>query len=260
MSGNAVCLARAAAVWSLLVLTVGCNAIVGPSKVDHNWRTYSSVHFALLVRPGSFAEAHQARLGEVLDDQYVTTLARLGVVYEGRISAFLYDSAKHDELAPERDGKGYPDTETFKATCAPPLDEYLFRLLAHEANHVIQWNAMGRPGSFFMSEGLASAVISTRVYAPGADAYWKWTASQGAAVPALSGLIDDTDWTGSAGEVKARASTSFVAYLLERGGPAPIRQLYPVKSADLPERLRALYGGSLEDLDRDWRAFCAARR
>jgi hypothetical protein len=239
------------------LLSLGCNAIVGPSKLDDNWRSYDSVHFSLFVRPGSFAETNQVRLAEVLDDQYATTLDRLGIAYAGRISAFLYSSAADAALESNRGGMGYPDTETIRAACVPPLDASLFKLLSHEANHVIQWNAMGRPGTYFMNEGLASAALSTRFGVPGNEAYWAWTASNASAIPPLSDLIDDSKWGAS--NVEVNASVSFLAYLIDRSGPAPIRQIYQVTSPDFAQRINTLYGRSLEDLERDWRAFCAAR-
>ncbi|HSW29512.1 MAG TPA: hypothetical protein VLH75_08535 [Longimicrobiales bacterium] len=241
----------------LLGLSAGCDAILGPAQPDSDWRSHESAHFSLFVRPGSFCEANRVRLAEVLDDQYATTLDRLGITYSGRISAFLHASTADAALGFEYGGLGYPATEALRATCLAPLGGQLFSLLSHEANHVIQWNAMGRPGTYFMSEGLASAVMSTRFHGLGKESFWEWTTSHASAIPPLSTLIDDAKWGGS--DLEYRASVSFVAYLIERAGPAPIRQLFQVKSAQFPARLEVLYGRSLEDLERDWRAFCAAR-
>lgn len=241
----------------ILGLSAGCDALLGPAQPDGDWQSYESVYFTLFVRRGSFCEANQVRLAEVLDDQYATTLERLGITYSGRVSAFLHASADDAAMGFEYGGLGYPATEALRATCLAPLGGQLFSLLSHEANHVIQQNAMGRPGTYFMSEGLASAVMSTRFHELGRESFWAWTASHASAIPPLATLIDDARWDGS--DLEYRASVSFVAYLIERAGPAPIRQLFQVKSAHLAERLEALYGRSLEDLERDWHAFCAAR-
>ena len=257
MAGSFVRRVIVAGALPILWLSVGCNAVMGPSKPDDNWRSHDSVHFSLFVRPDSFAEANQARLAEVLDDQYTTTAARLGITYAGRISAFLYTSAADAALACNRCGMGYPDTEALRATCQAPLDGNLFYLLSHEANHVIQRNAMGRPGTYLMNDGLASAVMSTRFHGHGNEFFWVWTAKYASAIPALSVLIDDSKWGGS--DAEYNASASFLAYLMDRAGPAPIRQLYQVESRDFAQRINTLYGRSLEDRERDWRAFCAAR-
>jgi hypothetical protein len=257
MTGSFVRRGVVAGALPVLWLSLGCNAVMGPSKLDNNWRSYDSVHFSLFVRPDSFAEANQARLAEVLDDQYTTTVARLGIMYAGRISAFLYTSAADAALACNRCGMVYPDTEALRATCQAPLDGTLFYILSHEANHVIQRNAMGRPGTYLMNEGLASAVMSTRFHGYGNVYFWAWTAKNASAIPALSVLIDDSKWGGS--EVEYNAGASFLAYLFDRAGPAPIRQLYQVESRDFAKRINTLYGRSLEDLERDCRALCAAR-
>lgn len=241
----------------ILGLSTGCDAMLGPSQLDGDWRSYESAHFSLFVRAGSYCETHQARLAEVLEDQYATTVETLGIAYSGRISAFLHSSAADAAMGFEYGGLGFPATEALRATCLAPLGGQLFSLLSHEANHVIQWNAMGRPGTYLMSEGLASAVMSTRFHGLGKESFWAWTVSHASAIPPLAKLIDDDKWDGS--DLEYRASVSFVAYLIERAGAAPIRQLYQVKSGHFAERIEALYGRSLGDLERDWREFCAAR-
>jgi hypothetical protein len=237
-------------------LSSGCNAVLGPSNVDHNWRAFDSGHFTLYVRPASFAEANQARLGEVLDDQYVTTLSILGVTYAGRISAFLYTDAGDAALESDHSGVAYASTESLRATCVPPLDGNLFALLQHEANHVIQRNTLGRPGTSFMNEGLPSAVLSTKFHEYGKDFLYSWTASHLSAIPPLTDLVDDDKWTG--GEVAYKASASFLAYLLDRGGAEPIKSIYQAPSKEFGQKVHDLYGQSLDELERAWRAFCVA--
>jgi len=239
-------------------ISAGCNAILGPSSVDDNWHSFDSGHFTLYVRPGSFAEGNQGRLGEVLDDQYGATLAALNVSYAGRISAFLYSDAADGKLDSNRSGVAYAATEALRATCTPPLDGNLFVLLQHEANHVIQRNTLGRPGTSFMNEGLPSAVLSTRFHDYGKDFLYAWTADHLSAIPPLTNLVDDEQWVGS--QVAYNASASFLAYLLEQHGAGPIKELFQVSSKAFGQRIQTLYGRSLDDLDREWRAFCVAHR
>ncbi len=235
----------------------GCNAVLGPDRVDGNWRVYESAHFSLYVRPGSFAEEHHERLAEVLEDQYAVTVAALNLNYSGRITALLYSSGADARLESNYSGVAYPDTEAMRAVCVPPLDGNLFGLLSHEANHVIQQNALGRPGTAFMNEGLPSAVLSTRFHAFGTEFLYQWTATHASAIPPLVALSDDEKWDG--GDTAYKASASFLAYLLGRFGSAPIKQLYQVPSPQFADRVREIYGRTLDDLERDWRDFCAAR-
>ena len=141
--------ARLARVALLVALTwpgSGCHTILGPSEVDANWRVVDSPHFAIHVRPGSFAEHHIATLIEVLEDQYAFALVALDIRYAGRISLFLYEDAADAGEPPgfDRSGRAYPDTGAARAIVSAPL-ETTFGLLAHESNHVIQHNGLGRP-------------------------------------------------------------------------------------------------------------------
>lgn len=227
--------------------------------MDSNWRVIDTARFSFNVRPGSFAEQNVARLGEVLEDQYDATIRALDIRYAGRISLFLYNSAADARMASDHAGKAYPDTEAVSAVCVPPLDGNLFGLLSHESNHVIQQNAIGAPGTYFMGEGLPSAVFSERFHLSGRTFLYGWTADQGARIPALSTLVDDDRWGDYDQQLTYNASASFLAYLLEVGGPQRLKQLQPVSSTAFAGRFQEIYGRSLDDADREWRAFCAAR-
>jgi hypothetical protein len=247
---------RVSLVLALAGSCTGCGAIWGPTEVDTNWRTFESQHFTLYVRPGSFAEANHVRLGDVLDDQYVWTQRVLEVTYAGHVSAFLYNNASDGDFSSEHSGVAYADTEAMRATATPPLDGNLYVLLQHEFNHVVQRNTLGRPGTSFVNEGLPSAVQSTTYHSFGKDFYYTWTANHLGAIPPLTDLINDEKWPGD--EVAYKASASFLAYLIDRAGAGPIKQLYQTRSADFSAKIQSLYGRSLAELEQDWRAFCVA--
>lgn len=236
-----------------------CHSVLGPTPVDTNWRTIDTVHFSFNVRPGSFAEQNITRIDEVLEDQYDYTTRALDTRYSGRVSMFLYNSAADADLESERSGTAYSDTEAVRATCGQPLDGNLFGLLSHELNHIIQQNAIGVPGTYFLAEGLPSAVLSERFYPNGPTFLYRWTASHLSQIPALSLLVDDDRWNDYDQQVAYNASASFLAYLLELGGPQPLKQLQPISSRDFARRFQEIYGRSLDDADREWRAFCASR-
>src|SRR4029450_7420004 len=234
---------------SAMALSVGaasaCQPHFGPSEIDTNWHTFDSVHFTLYVRPNSFAEMNQVRPREVLDVQYVYTQAALGVQYAGRISAYLYRDGEDAGLESNSAGVAYPRTEAMRATCPRPLHGNLYQLLQHEANHVIQQATLGRPGTSMVNEGLPSAVTSTRYHNYGKDFLYSWTASHLSAIPPLADLANDDKWNGS--EVQYKASASFLAYLIDLAGAAPIRMLYQVRSKDFAAKVQSLYGRSLEE-------------
>ena len=195
----------------------------------------------------------------MLEDQYDYTTRVLDFRYAGRVSVFLYDSAADADME-GASGRAYPDTEAVRAVCLPPLDGNLFSLVSHEANHVIQQNGIGRPGTFFLGEGLPSAVLSERFHSNGKTFLYAWTAANNARIPALSLLVDDDTWDDYAAQTAYNASASFLAYLLETVGPVPLKQLQPVSSGDFERRFQEVYGRSLDDAERAWRSFCAAFR
>ena len=69
---------------------------------------------------------------------------------------------------------------------AAPLDNDVRALLAHEANHVILQNGLGRAGTQFMNEGLASAIVSERFGPIGRTAVHQWVRTNRSALPPLT--------------------------------------------------------------------------
>jgi hypothetical protein len=250
-------LVRVTMLASLVTVSAACDAVLGPTKPDANWRVHDSPRFSFFVRPGSFAEQNVTRLAEVLEDQYAVTAAVLDLRYAGHISAFLYNSAADADLESDYSGVGYPDNETFRAVCVPPLDGNLFALLSHEANHVILNNALGRPGTSFVNEGLATTVLSERFHSYGKSFLYAWTKDHSSQIPPLASLADDAKWNDYRQDVAYKASASFLAYLLDTAGPQRLRQLYYVPSSDFVRRFQEIYGRSLEEAERAWKDFCA---
>ena len=230
--------------------------MLGPSPRDSNWHVVDSAHFELHVRPGSFAEHSAATLGTVLDDQYEVTLRLLEGQYDGRISGFLYDSAADAHLQSDRSGTAFADTNAFEAVAAPPLDSNLLALGAHEANHVIIINALGRAGTYLLNEGLASAVLSERYHWLGKHYYYAWTRAHRADIPPIARLADDSQWTHIDQSVAYSAGASFLAYLLDEYGPAKLRQLFYVRSDEFTDRFAEIYGRPLSAAEGEWLAFC----
>jgi hypothetical protein len=237
----------------------GCHTILGPSAIDSNWRVIDSPHFAFHVRPGSYAEQNIVTLIEVLEDQYAFALNALDIRYAGRISLFLFESAADAGERFDRSGTAYPDTEAARAIVSPPL-ETTFGLVAHESNHVIQHNGIGPPATSFMNEGLASAVMSERYHAGGKSFLYPWTARNDARIPPLTDLIDDGKWSDIDAQIAYNASASFLAYLLDLGGPARLKQLQPARSSEFAGSFQQIYGKPLVQAEREWRTFCASFR
>lgn len=241
----------------LLLVLSSCNQVLGPTRPDTNWRVHQTTHFALHARPGSFADENAARLGEILDEHYDRTRTVLGLAYDGRISAFLYDGwdDANPDMPSSRSGVGYPETEAVEVVCVPPLDGNLAGLLTHEANHVIMGRGIGRAGTSMMNEGMASAIMSPAHYPVLATAVHGWAREHRSELLSIAALSDDSRWEDFPEQFSYKSGASFALFLLERYGAASIRELYTVPSSAFGRRVNEIYGRSLEQLEADWHEF-----
>lgn len=242
----------------------GCNAIYGPTPTDANWRIRSMGHFTFYVRPGSFAEQNLTPIAEVLNDQFSTTVARLGLRYQGHITMFLHNSGAdagfgEDIAGGDHSGVAYPATETVKTVCVPPIDGGLFSLLSHEANHVIIGNGLGRPGTTFINEGLPNAVLSERFHTLNPTYYYRWTAERRSQLPRLSELIDDEKWKSYPQPTSYSVSASFLAFAIQTYGLAPLKAVYYASSSDFAGVFKTAYGKPLDQVEAEWLEFVSGK-
>jgi hypothetical protein len=246
--------ARAAAAVLGLLLSGGCETMYGPTSPSVEWAVFESSRYTLIVWPVSFCESQAAALAEVLEEQYDHTVATLQIETGGSISMFLYNSGTELEpsLPSARSGVAFPETNAAHAVCTAPFDNDLRALLTHEANHVIIQNGLGRAGTSFMNEGLASALVSERFGEIGPTFLHRWVRNNPSRVMALADLIDDAKWNSNSGD-GYRSSASFLAFLIERYGAARLKLVYHARSAQLPARIHDVYGVPLQTLEVEWR-------
>jgi hypothetical protein len=237
--------------------SAGCARLTGPSSIDDQWVLHESPHFLLHARPESFASQHAPYFADVLEDQLAVSLAVLDARYDGRLFGFFFGPGDGGLAGGRiREGVAFPLNGAFKLAVAPPLDDDVLVLMAHEANHVIAEHVLGRPGTSFVNEGLASALLSERYHQLGPTFLHAWAAAA-ESLPPLSRLVDDDAWDGIDQRTKYNASASFLAYLLETHGAVPFRQLWGVPSDRFEDRFREVYGQSLTASESAWQAFVA---
>lgn len=246
---------RAVIVVAATLAASACHTAFGPSAIDHNWHVYEGPRVSFFVRPGSFAEQNVGRLTEVLEDQFTATVTSLGLSYAGHLHAFAYDSAADAKFETNYSGRGYPQTESFRFVCVPPVGDNLFSLMSHEANHVLIINGLGRAGTYFMTEGLASAVVTETSDRSGRHFLFPWTRSNRSRLPRLATLVDDGEWHRMEQTTAYNTSASFLAWLLDTYGPDRLRQIYAASSERFNDRLMAAYGRTLESLEAEWLRF-----
>jgi hypothetical protein len=243
-----------------MLFSGGCETFYGPTSPSNDWAVFESARYTLNTRPGSFCESQAGSLAELLEDQYAHTVSVLQIEPGARISMFLYNSGSEltPPLSSPRSGVAFPETNAAHAVCVAPFDDDLRGLLAHEANHVIIQNGLGRAGTSFMNEGLASAVRSERFGNIGPAALHAWVRNNPGRVVPLAELIDDAKWNSNSSD-RYGSSASFLAFVIERYGAARLKQLYHASSAQLPGRMREVYGTAMEGLETEWRTAVSAR-
>jgi hypothetical protein len=237
-----------------------CQTLLGPKPIDENWRAVDGPRVSFFVRPGSAAEQNAARLSEVAEDQYSSTVRSLGLSYAGHIRAYAYASAADARLVSDFSGLAYPETEAFRFVCAAPITGNTFSLMGHEQNHVMIIGGLGRAGTYFMTEGLASAVVSETFHANGRRFLFPWTRLHRADLPRVARLMDDSEWKRVDENVAYNTSASFLAWLLDTYGAEPLRAIYPASSDEIVGRVTSVYGRPLEALEADWLRFCDTYR
>ena len=230
--------ALAAAPWA-----AACNDLLGPTPADSNWTVQERGRFIFYTRPASFAAGIVDQLYPVLDDQYSVAAAMLDVRFSARVSMFLYSSGADAGLFSDHSGVAYADTQAVRAVCVPPFDANLMALLSHEFNHVLTRNTLGQPGTYFMNEGIATAVIGERFHNNGRHLLFPWTAARLNQVPSLTTLVDDDQWSGTSEDVAYKTSASFLAWLLDTHGSARLKQIFTARSSEMQDRVRSRTAG-----------------
>jgi len=256
MRGNPRLHRARAALAALLATAGGCHAVLGPTSLEDNWRMYPGPRVTFFVRPDSFAEQNVARLSEVIEDQRSFTIRALGLSYAGHVAAYAYNSGAEADFTSDHAGRAYPETESFRFVAVPPADGSLFHLMSHEANHVFVINGLGEAGTYGMTEGLASAVVSETFHTSGRHFLFTWTRTQRAQVLPLARVYDNDAWKDLPSQAAYNTSASFLAWLLDTYGADRLRQIYGAPSRGFADRVNAVYGRRLESLEADWLRFC----
>jgi len=247
---------RTALLLTAFAILAGCHTVLGPKPIDDNWRVYDGPRVSFFVRPGSVAEQNVARLSEVIEDQYTATIRALRLSYAGHVRAYAYSSPGENKLEGNFSGSAYPETESFAFVCVAPITGNTFSLMAHEANHVFIINGVGRAGTHFMTEGLATAVLSETFHSNGRRFLFPWTRAHRPELPKLTRLVHDDEWERVPSQTAYNASASFLAWLLDTYGPDRIRDVFAASSDVIESRIMAVYGSSLDALEGDWLRFC----
>jgi hypothetical protein len=71
----------------------------------------------------------------------------------------------------------------------------------------------------------------------------------------MSTLIDDGGWGRTAQDTAYKSSASFLAWLIDTYGSDRLRQIYPLNSDQMLDRIPSIYGRPLDALEAEWLRF-----
>ena len=156
-------------------------------------------------------------------------------------------------------GRAYPRTETVEGIYSQEGKSIGVKGTAcHEITHVITWNALGEPGTQFLSEGVAVAMDGE--WHSSADTITnlhQWTKKfllEGK-LPLLSDLIQD--WNCVSGSISYPVSGSFVLYLLDVYAPEKLKQLFYRATPDnFNNEFQNIYNEFLQVVEQRWQEYC----
>lgn len=240
-------------------------AVAGPVACgDHTPTSPAPVVEELTVRVESASIVFHHAPGDGVDvdlqqafHEWFTGL--IGIEPPTRIRYHKYRSLDHMRALTGRTGTGWAD---------PPLDVHsIYPAHPHEAVHLYT-HQLGRPADFF-NEGIAVA-LGVDPRDPGSVPRWNgihihtWTQTmlEDGSLRPLAELVETDAFRRLADSEAYPAAGSFVRYLFDRQGVAPLVAFFrdgtrEESLATIRRRFRACFGEDLETTESEWRAFLA---
>lgn len=214
------------------------------------WRLAGSEHFLYRYYPDSAAERDLGQIIAAYEAAYSKIVAALAVrMPAAKITCYLYPSAAVGKALAEIE-PGFARPAQNEVHVLYGSDPAARHTVGHEQAHVIS-HYIGRrePGLDLLREGLAVYFDQS-----GRDVNRLPTELRRAGrLPALRDLANG--FRTLPVDVAYQTSASFVAYLFQRGGLLPFRQLWLSSvndSSGLDRALQLAYGVGLDGLERDW--------
>lgn len=230
----------------------GSSGPTAPSAPDDTElsQTQLSPNYRFHFAPGDGVDAEREEAAHT----WVADL--LGVASPGRIDYYKYRSLDHMLALTGKAGNGWAEPE-LRAVHS------IYRWHIHEAVHVITVS-LGRPSDFF-NEGIAVALSVDPLAGKLFPSYSGRSAHEdvralGAARRPLAEIVTTAGFRAIEETVGYPEAGSFVRYLLDEHGAAPLHTLFAAGAredslATIRTAFRRAYGTSLADAEGTWLAF-----
>ena len=240
-----------------ILMINSCSRIFAPDGYDSdkNWQVAESEHFIFFFRENSFAEQHIDSIKTIEELAYQHIVRSLSLNYQGMISIYIYDSPQ-DAGWDKIKAMAFPRTETVEAIFSLTGKSIGVKgTTCHEIAHVITWNALGEPGTQFLSEGIAVAMDGewhSRADTTTSLHQWAKKFMQEGKLPSLITLVNN--WEDVPGTISYPVSGSFVKFLLEKYGAEKLKQLFfKATPDDFFRNFKIIYGQPMTDIEQIWK-------
>jgi hypothetical protein len=211
-----------------------------------NWWMQSSWHFQVYGRPLSTVYEDFNLITDSLEKSLKVVTTRLKIRDAG---LFQWYGLPGPVDADGHVSKAYPEFGVVLATYVDTLRHFATR----EVIHVLLGRTWGTPRSMFMREGLACALEGS--FSMGKERWDVHTNAQSLVrqgrVPSIAKL--ERDFDNYRQEVSWSVAGSFLDFLINRFGVAPVKALYQLAGTrDFSEMFEKIYGHRLTDVEREW--------
>ena len=241
-----------------LVLT-SCSIIpgIGQFNPEGNWELEKTKHFDIYYRADSYAEENLDDIVLVQEETYQYILEQLNVQFDETISIYIYPTPE-DAGWDHVQGLAYNRQKVVLGVYSEKGKSIgVEGASAHEITHVITWNAIGKPGTTFLNEGLAVTMdgVWHAVSDPITDLH-QWTKKfmDEDKLPAISEMV--SSWNSLDTLITYPVSGSFVSYLVDKYGMEKFKKmLVEANRLNFNSKCQEIYNKELSTLELEWKVY-----
>lgn len=241
-----------------LILT-SCSIIpgIGQFNPGDNWELEKTEHFDIYYRANSYAEENLDDIIRIQEEAYQYILEQLNVQFNDTISIYIYPTPE-DAGWDHVQGLAYNRQKVVLGVYSEKGKSIgVEGASAHEITHVIAWNAIGKPGTTFLNEGLAVTMdgIWHAVSDPITNLH-QWTKKfmDEDKLPAVDDMVNN--WNLFSGLITYPVSGSFVSYLLDEYGIEKFKEmLVEANKYNFNSKCQEIYNRELNELELDWKVY-----
>jgi len=237
-------------------MLTSCSIIpgIGQFNPGDDWELEKTEHFDIYYRADSYAEENLDDIIPVQEEAYLHILEQLKVQFNDTISIYIYPTPE-DAGWDHVQGLAYNRQKAVLGVYSEIGKSIgVEGASAHEITHVITWNAIGKPGTTFLNEGLAVTMdgVWHAVSDPITNLH-QWTKKflDDNKLPTINEMVNN--WDSFSGLITYPVSGSFVSYLIDEYGIEKFKEiLVEAKKYNFNSKCQKIYNKELNELEQEW--------